>query len=224
MKRIVRILLVEEQEIIRKGVCACLHQDPDLVVVGEAKTLADALALVKRLRPHLVLLDMLLPDASGVEACRQLLEAVPKVRILVLTTHANDSTIAAAIQNGVHGYLLKDVTADELVRAIRTVMNGYSHLDPRITHHTFRLIRSGVQLHGHSLGLDQLTPQQRTIMPLLAQGMTNKEIAGRLRLSEKTVRNYLARIFERLGVHNRTEAAAWFIQASRWAYGPSADS
>lgn len=221
MNRTVRILLLEKQELIRNGVRAFLQQDPDLLLVGQAETLADALSLVKRLRPHLVLLDMELPDASGVEAPRKILEAIPHVRILALTSHAKDTTVAAAIESGIHGYVLKDVPADELAHAIRAVMNSRSHLDPRTTQPAFRLIRSTAQRDGHSLSLDRLTPQQRFIMPLLAEGMTNKEIAGRLGLSDKTVRNYLTNIFERLGMHRRTEAAAWFIRES---YCPDSSS
>lgn len=212
MKQLTRIFLLDDHEMVRKGLRTFLDHEPDLLVVGEAGTLADALALVERLHPHLVLLDMKLPDASGMEACRQLLAAAPLLRVLILTGYAEETVVAAAIRSGAHGYILKDVKADDLVRAIRTVAGGRGYLDPRITQHAFRWIRSSVGTEALAQGMGVLSPQERLIMPLLAQGKTNKEIAVQLHLSDKTIKNYLANIYDKLGVNRRTEAVAWYMR------------
>lgn len=212
MKRPIRILILDDHELVRKGLRALLDQESDVLVVGEAGTCAQALAIAKRLHPRLVLLDMKLPDASGLEACRQLLAEIPQLRVLVLTSYAEEATVVAAIRGGAHGYLLKDVNPDDLVRAIRTVAGGRGYLDPRITQQTLRWIRSGASSGVSAQGLRQLSPQERLIMPLLAQGRTNKEIATQLGLSDKTIKNYLANIYDKLGVSRRTEAVAWYIK------------
>jgi two-component system response regulator DevR len=164
------------------------------------------------------MLDMKLPDASGMAACRRLLAIAPHLRILVLTSYAEDATVVAALQSGAHGYVLKDIVADELMRAIRTVAEGRSYLDPRVTQQTLHWIRTTWRPEAHPQGMARLSPQERLIMPLLAEGKTNKEIAAQLRLSDKTVKNYLANIFEKLRVNRRTEAVAWFIKESQSDY------
>jgi len=218
MKRATRILLLDDHELVRKGLRSLLDHEPDLLVVGEAGTLADALSLVAHLHPHLVLLDMKLPDASGMEACRQLLAAAPLLRILVLSGYAEDATVAAAIRSGAHGYVVKDANAKDLLLAIRTVAGGRGYLDPRITQHAFHWIRTSTFPDPQAHGLHQLSPQERLIMPMLAQGKTNKEIAAQLRLSDKTIKNYLANIYDKLGVNRRTEAVAWFMRETRSEY------
>jgi len=215
MKRPTRILILDDHELVRKGLRTFLDREPDLLVVGEAGTLADALPLVARLHPHLVLLDMQLPDASGIKACRQLLAATPKLRVLVLTGYAEDTVAAAAIKSGVHGYILKDIKVDDLTHAIRTVAAGRSYLDPRITQHALHWIRASASQESLAHGMGELSPQERLIMPLLAQGKTNKEIAVHLQLSDKTIKNYLANVYTKLNVHRRTEAVAWFMREYR---------
>lgn len=212
MKRAIRILILDDHELVRKGLRTFLDREPDLLVVGEAGTLADALPLVARLHPHLMLLDMKLPDVSGIESCRRLLAAAPNLRILVLTGHAEATTVAAAIKNGAHGYILKDVKLDDLAQAIRTVAAGRGYLDPRITQYALHWIRTGVSQASPLQGLRVLSPQERLIMPLLAQGKTNKEIAVQLKLSDKTIKNYLVNIYTKLHVNRRTEAVAWFMR------------
>jgi len=212
MNRPIRILILDDHELVRKGLRALLDQESDLLVVGEAGTCAQALAMARRLHPQLVLLDMKLPDISGLDACEQLLAERPQLRILVLTSYAEEATVAAAIRGGAHGYLLKDVKPDDLTRAIRTVAGGRGYLDPRITQQTFRWIRTGASSNVSAQGLRQLSPQERLIMPLLAQGKTNKEIATQLGLSDKTIKNYLANIYDKLGVNRRTEAVAWYMK------------
>ncbi|MDF0664860.1 MAG: response regulator transcription factor [Nitrospira sp.] len=206
------IVLIDDHEMVRRGLRALLHLEPDLAIVGEAANVAAGVALVERLTPHMVLLDVKLPDASVTEACRRLLAVVPKLRILVLTSYAEDSTVMAAVQNGAHGYVLKDVRMDDLIRAIRTVAGGHGYLDPRVTQQALHWIRTSSHLGEASNGTSRLSPQERLILPLLAEGKTNKEIAVQLRLSDKTVKNYLANIFDKLHVKRRTEAVAWFMK------------
>lgn len=212
MKHPIRIVILDDHELVRRGLRALLDQESDVLVVGEAGTCAQALAIAKRLHPHMVLLDMKLPDGSGIEACKLLLAQVPQLRIMVLTSYPEEATVVAAIRAGAHGYLLKDVKPDDLIRAIRTVAGGRGYLDPRITQQAFRWIQASVSSGDSIQGLHQLSPQERLIMPLLAQGRTNKEIATQLGLSDKTIKNYLANIYDKLGVSRRTEAVAWYIK------------
>lgn len=206
------IVLIDDHEMVRRGLRALLHLEPDMTIVGEAATVTDGIATVERLAPQMVLLDVKLPDASVTEACRRLLAVSPKLRILVLTSYAEDSTVMAAVQNGAHGYVLKDVRMDDLIRAIRTVASGHGYLDPRVTQQALHWIRTSSHLGATSHGTSRLSPQERLILPLLAEGKTNKEIAVQLRLSDKTVKNYLANIFDKLHVKRRTEAVAWFMK------------
>lgn len=206
------IVLIDDHEMVRRGLRALLHLEPDMAIVGEAGTVAEGIAAVERLAPQMVLLDVKLPDASITEACRRLLAVAPKLRILVLTSYAEDSTVMGAVQNGAHGYVLKDVRMDDLIRAIRTVAGGHGYLDPRVTQQALHWIRAGSHLGATSQGTSRLSPQERLILPLLAEGKTNKEIAFQLRLSDKTVKNYLANIFDKLHVKRRTEAVAWFMK------------
>lgn len=209
----IRLLIVDDHELVRKGLRSFLDLEEDVSVVGEADTVVEAATLVERLKPHMVLLDVRLPDATGMEACGRLLAVSPDIRILVLSSYAEDTTVVAAVQGGAHGYVLKDVRTDELLRAIRTVAEGRGYLDSRIAQQTLHWIRTRPRAGAPPHGLAQLSPQERLIMPLLAAGKTNKEIALDLRLSDKTVKNYLANIFDKLHVKRRTEAVAWFLRS-----------
>lgn len=209
------IVLIDDHEMVRRGLRALLHLEPDMTIIGEAGTAAEGVTTVERLAPQMVLLDVKLPDASVTEACRRLLAVAPKLRILVLTSYAEDSTVMAAVQNGAHGYVLKDVRMDDLIRAIRTVAGGQGYLDPRVTQQALHWIRTSSHLGVAAHGTSRLSPQERLILPLLAEGKTNKEIAAHLRLSDKTVKNYLANIFDKLHVKRRTEAVAWFMKETQ---------
>jgi DNA-binding NarL/FixJ family response regulator len=184
-------------------------------IVGDAGTVAEAVALVERVRPQVVLLDMNLPDASGPEACRRVLAACPQTHVLVLTGIAEDALVVAAVQSGARGYVLKDVRPEELIQAIRTVAGGRSFLDPSIAQRAFHWIGTQSRSAASAPAVRPLSPQERLIMPLLVEGRTNKEIAASLKLSDKTIKNYLANIFDKLHVKRRTEAVAWFLKEKR---------
>lgn len=211
----IRIVIVDDHEVVRQGLRAFLSRESDISVVGEANTAAEAVELVERLQPRLVLLDLQLPDASGAETCRKLLAVAPQVRILVLTGHSEDTTVIASLRNGAHGYVLKDVRVDDLLRAVHAVADGRGYLDPRITQQTLNWVKSSSFQGGPSQGITKLSRQERLIMPLLAEGKTNKEIALQLHLSDKTIKNYLANIFSKIQVKRRSEAVAWFVKESQ---------
>ncbi|BCA55731.1 Transcriptional regulatory protein DevR [Nitrospira sp. KM1] len=213
-----RIVIVDDHEVVRHGLRSLLGLEEDFKIVGEAGSVAEAVAVVARVKPQVVLLDVKLPDASGLDTCRQLLAVLPQVRILVLTSYAEDSTVVSAVRSGAHGYVLKDVRTDDLVRAIRAVAEGRGYLDPRITQRALHWIRMQPGQEHPSAPRTPLSPQERLIIPLLAEGKTNKEIAAQLNLSDKTVKNYLANIFEKLNVKRRTEAVAWFVRESQSTY------
>jgi len=214
----IKLIIVDDHEVVRHGLRSFLSLEDDFHIVGEAGTAAEAVALVQKTKPTLVLLDMKLPDASGMDACRQILAAWPQVRILILTSYGEDTTVVGAVQSGAHGYLLKDVRTDDLVRAARAVAAGRGYLDPRIAQQALRWIRTQNQQGGSARTRTQLSPQERLIVPLLAEGKTNKEIAAALHLSDKTVKNYLANIFDKLQVKRRTEAVAWYVREGHETY------
>ncbi len=216
---LIKILLVDDHEVVRHGLRSFLSLEEGFQIVGEAGTFAEAAALLHRTKPTLVLLDMKLPDTSGTEACRQILAAHPHMRILILTSFGEDATVVSAVQSGAHGYILKDVRTDDLIRAVRTVAEGRGYLDPRVAQQALHWIRSQERTGGTSHSRAHLSPQERLIVPLLADGKTNKEIAVELKLSDKTVKNYLANIFDKLQVRRRTEAVAWYIREGRALYG-----
>ncbi|SLM47780.1 Transcriptional regulatory protein DevR (DosR) [Nitrospira japonica] len=217
-----KIVIVDDHEVVRHGLRSLLSLEEDFKIVGEAGTVAEALAVVERVKPQVVLLDVKLPDATGMEACRKLLAVAPNLRVLILTSYAEDASIIGAVQSGAHGYVLKDIRTDELIQAIRAVASGKGHLDPRVAQQALHWIRTQYRTESPGRQGPKLSPQERLIVPLLAQGKTNKEIAAHLSLSDKTVKNYLANIFEKLNVRRRTEAVAWFIREGRSSYsGPN---
>lgn len=217
---VTKIILIDDHELVRSGLKTLLRHESDLMVVGEADTVAGGVAMVERLSPHLVLLDLKLPDGSVTEACRRLLAVAPSLRILVLTAYAENATMMAAVQSGAHGYAIKTVQLDELIGAIRTVANGRGYLDPRVAQQALHWIRKSSASDVGVPGMARLTPQERRILPLLAEGKTNKEIAVQLRLSDKTVKNYLASMFEKIHVKRRTEAVAWFMRETELFVDP----
>jgi DNA-binding NarL/FixJ family response regulator len=179
--------------------------------MGEADTMANAVRQAQRLKPDVILMDVRLPDGSGVDACREILAARPDTRVIFLTSYAADDSVLAAVLAGAHGYVLKEVDAAALIRAIRTVAEGQSILDPSVTERALRWIR-GLRNGLQTPGTEQISAQEERVLALVAEGKTNKEIATVLGLSDKTVKNYLANVFQKLRITRRAQAAAFFIK------------
>ena len=207
----ISVLIVDDHEVVREGLRALLGRTPTLLVVGEAGTAADAVALARRHRPRVVLLDIRLPDGSGVEVCREIRAEVPDTRVLMLTSYADDEAVFASIVAGAAGYLLKQVRGQELVRAIEAVAAGQSLLDPTVTSSVLARMKA-LAAGGPRDELAALSAQEERVLELVADGKTNKEIAAARGLSDKTVKNYLSRVFEKLHLTRRAEAAALFTR------------
>ncbi|MBI5688477.1 MAG: response regulator transcription factor [Verrucomicrobia bacterium] len=210
----IRVLLVDDSEVVRMGLRTLLGIETTLQVVGEAVNVASGVEASRRLKPDVVLLDIRLPDGSGIDACRQILKATPDTRVLILTSVIEESTVDDAIRAGAHGYVLKEIDGRALITAIRDVAGGRSILDPAITARVLQLVKTGSTGSTRD-ALALLSPQERRVLALIAEGCTNKEVAARLGLSEKTVKNYLSTVFEKLHVSRRAEAAALFAQENR---------
>ncbi|MEY4939427.1 MAG: hypothetical protein RIQ93_1162 [Verrucomicrobiota bacterium] len=205
----VTLLLVDDSEVVRAGLRTLLGANPAIRIVGEAGTAAAGIAEAARLNPDVVLLDIRLPDGTGIGVCRQILKRSPQCRILILTSAVDDSSVDEAIRAGANGYLLKEIDGRGLVNAICDVAAGKSVLDPAITGRVMQLVKSsGPGRDGRSA----LSPQETRVLALIAAGCTNKEIGVKLGLSEKTVKNYLSTVFDKLHVSRRAEAAAIYAQ------------
>jgi two-component system response regulator DevR len=200
----VRVFLVDDHEIVRRGVAEVLEEDPGISVAGEAGSVAEALARVPAVRPDVVVVDMRLPDGNGAEVCRQLRHRVPGVRTLVLTSYADPDAVAAAVRAGASGYLLKQVRGPALVSAVRTVAGGGTLFDPDLGPARPAM---GRRTGNGDNRLAQLTDQERTVLSLIGEGLTNRQIGGRMGLAEKTVKNYTSHLLAKLGLERRTQAA-----------------
>ena len=211
-KRHLRIALIDDSEVVRMGLRALLGPDRSLEIVGEAGNVSGGVETCARTKPDVVLLDIRLPDGTGFDACRQILQRSPATRVLILTSVADDTLVDDAIRAGAHGYLLKEIDGRALVQAIRDVAAGKSILDPAVTARVMQFMRSGGPAAD---ALAALSPQERRVLALIAEGCTNKEVAARLNLSEKTVKNYLSTVFEKLHVSRRAEAAVIYAQQKR---------
>lgn len=203
MRTALRIYLLDDHEIIRRGVRTLLEAD-GFEVVGEAATVSDAAIDIPRLRPDVAILDSTLPDGSGIGLCGRLRQTAPGTRSLILSAHETEEVVVAAIQAGAAGYLLTGIGGDALLSSVRAVGEGHSLIDPAMAQRVIAWIERGTAGPRELAGL---TEQQRRILELLAEGMTNKEIGERLFLAEKTVKNHITRILAKLGVQRRTQAA-----------------
>jgi DNA-binding NarL/FixJ family response regulator len=206
----IRLLLVDDHEILRFGLCSLINASRTVKVVGEAGTVAEALAQVQQLTPDVVLMDVRLPDGSGAEACREIRGICPETKVLFLTSYADESAVMAAVLGGAHGYLLKDVRGSALIEAIMTVATGQSILDPAVTQSVFTQMRALTPSGRGEPSPPAFSVQQQRVLALLSEGQSNKEIAQTLGLSEKTIRNYLHHIYRKLHVKSRTKAAVLF--------------
>jgi two-component system response regulator DevR len=209
----INLLLVDDSEVVRMGLRALLGTEPTIKIVGEATNVASAVEQCARLQPDVVLLDIRLPDGTGIDACRQILKRSENSRVLILTSVVDDTIVDEAIRAGAHGYLLKEVDSRGLVSAIRDVAAGKSILDPAITARVMQIMKSGSSGGRDPLAL--LSPQEKRVLALIAEGCTNKEVGVRLNLSEKTVKNYLSTVFEKLHVSRRAEAAVIYAQEQK---------
>jgi two-component system response regulator DevR len=207
----VRVLIVDDHEVVRVGLRTLLSSVPSVEVVGEASSASTALPEVKRAAPDVVLLDVRLGDGSGFDVCREIQNLEREVRVLVLTSFADDNIIVDAISAGADGYLLKEVNREALISAILKVAAGQSVLDPAVTGRVFGRIQSLAQ-NPSANKLTLLSAQERRVLALVAEGGTNKEIAAAMGLSDKTIKNYFSNILDKLQMTRRSQAAAYFVQ------------
>ncbi|AFR48269.1 response regulator [Gordonia sp. KTR9] len=208
----IRVFLVDDHEIVRRGLVELLESDPDLEVVGEAATVAQALARVPAVRPDVAVLDVRLPDGSGIELCRELLSSVDGLHCLMLTSLTDDEAMMDAILAGASGYVIKDITGMELARAIAEVGAGRSLLDNRAAAALMDRLRA--RKDAEEPPHDGLSEQDRTLLALLGEGLTNRQIAARMHLAEKTVKNYVSRLLGKLGMERRTQAAVYAAKSA----------
>lgn len=202
----VKVFLVDDHEVVRRGLVDLLGTDPELEVVGEAASAQEALTKVPVLNPDVAVLDVRLPDGNGIELCRELLSKMPELRCLMLTSFTSDEAMLDAILAGASGYVVKDIKGMELARAIKDVGAGKSLLDNRAAAALMAKLRGAAE---RSDPLSGLTEQERVLLGLLGEGLTNKQIAARMFLAEKTVKNYVSRLLAKLGMQRRTQAAVF---------------
>lgn len=202
----IRILICDDHELVRLGVRRLLEAEPDLEVVGDVSDALSAVAAAGEHAPAVVIMDVRMPGASGIEACREIRSRFPAIRVVMLTSFADDEALFAAIMAGASGYVLKQIRGDELVNGVRTVAAGNSLLDPRVTERVLARLRGEVAVVADPI--NDLSRQERRILALVAAGLTNRQIAARVALAEKTVKNYVSNILAKLGVARRTEVAS----------------
>jgi len=206
---VLRLLVVDDHEVVRQGLVALLDRREGFQVVAEAGTVAEAVEQARRHQPEIVIMDVRLPDGSGIEACREIRAEFPATRVVMLTSYPDEEAVLSAIVAGASGYLLKQIRARDLVSALEAVGRGESLLDPAVTEKVLDRIRRIATGSQEADELSQLTGQERKILLLVAEGMTNKEIAAEIFLSDKTVKNYVSSILAKLNLERRAQAAAF---------------
>jgi DNA-binding NarL/FixJ family response regulator len=202
------LLVVDDHEVVREGLSSLLDRRPGFQVVAQAGTVAESIAAARRFRPDLIVMDVRLPDGSGIEACREIRSEFPETRVVMLTSYPDEEAVIAAIVAGASGYLLKQVRARDLVAALEAVGRGESLLDPAVTGKVLERMRR-IAASDEPDELSALTQQERKILALVAEGKTNKEIAAEVFLSDKTVKNYVSSILAKLNLERRAQAAAY---------------
>jgi DNA-binding NarL/FixJ family response regulator len=200
-----RVFLLDDHEIVRRGLRELLEEEDDLEVVGEAGTAEEAYGRIPATSPHVAVLDVRLPDGDGIEVCREIRSRHPEIACIMLTSFGDDEAVYASVMAGASGYLLKQIRGTDLVDGIRRVASGQSLLDPSVTARLLERLRT----RDAEDELAALTPQERTILELIGEGLTNRQIGERMFLAEKTVKNYVSNLFSKLGMSRRTEAAAY---------------
>ncbi len=200
----IRVFLLDDHEVVRRGLHDLLQSEGDIEIVGESGSAREATARIPALRPDVAVLDARLPDGSGIDVCRDVRSTDPSIKALILTSYDDDEALFAAIMAGAAGYVLKQIGAGDLVDSVRRVASGQSLIDPQLMARVLERVRSGPPEHEELAGL---TEQERKILALIAEGMTNRQIGERLYLAEKTVKNYVSSILSKLGLERRTQAA-----------------
>ncbi|MFB7458456.1 MULTISPECIES: response regulator transcription factor [unclassified Streptomyces] len=217
----IRVFLLDDHEVVRRGVHDLLNDEPDITVVGEAATADQALVRVPALRPDVAVLDVRLPDGDGVTVCRELRSRLPELACLMLTSFDDEEALLDSIMAGASGYVLKQIRGSDLVSAVRTVASGQSLLDPSATTKLMARLRGGQQPREEPDTLPGLTDREREILALIGEGLTNRQIGQRLYLAEKTVKNHISRLLAKLGVERRIQAAVIATQAKDRLRGTS---
>lgn len=202
--RPIKVFLLDDHELVRHGIRSVLERDGDITVIGESALAQQAAHLIPALRPDVAILDVRLPDGTGVEVCRQVRSVDPTIAALMLTSYEEDEALFAAIMAGAAGYVLKQVKAADLAETVRRVAAGQSMLDPALTTRVLARLRDGPPVNPLT---KHLTPKERQVLELVGQGLTNRQIASQLHLSEKTTKNYVSAMLGKLGVSSRTQAA-----------------
>jgi DNA-binding NarL/FixJ family response regulator len=200
----IRVFLLDDHEVVRRGIADLLTGSGDIDIVGESGSAQEASRIIPALKPDVAILDGRLPDGSGIDVCRDIRAVDPTIKGLILTSYEDDEALFAAIMAGAAGYVLKQIRGTDLVDAVRRVAAGQSLLDPAVTQRVLERLRNGVE---QPRELRNLSDQERRILEYIAQGLTNREIAGRMFLAEKTVKNYVSSLLAKLGLERRTQAA-----------------
>jgi two-component system response regulator DevR len=206
-----RIIIVDDHEVVRLGLRTLLDRHPDFTVVDEAATAREAIQKTLLLRPDVVVMDIRLLGGSGIDACRKIVEQAPDVKVIMLTSYAEDEMLFDAIAAGACGYVLKQIGSDDLIRAVESVGSGEALLDPALTQRVFTRVREAARKE-HKEAFADLTDQEVRVLSHVAEGRTNREIAAELFLGEGTVRNYVSSVLKKLGLTNRAEAAAYAVE------------
>ena len=212
-----RVFVVDDHEVVRRGVTDLLNEADDLTVVGQASTAAQALARVPTMRPDVAVVDVRLPDGSGVELCRELCSRLPQLQCLMLTSYPEEQAMMDAFLAGAAGFVIKDITGVDLVAAVRTVGTGRSLLDPRVAAALFERLRTATPPAGP---LAVLSEHERTTLELIGEGLSNRQIAGRMFVAEKTVKNYVSHVLTKLGMTSRTQVAVLATEVRDHQPGP----
>lgn len=208
---VIRVLIADDHEVVRMGIRVLLQQHANLRVVAEASNGEEAIQQALAHRPDVVVMDIRMPGMNGVDACRKIVDQLPETRVVMLTSYAEDDLLFSAIRAGASGYVLKRIGSDDLVRTIETVGRGESALDPSMTEAVFREVRQ-TEKSKEAAVFSDLSSQEMRVLALISDGLTNREIAGRLFLGEGTVRNYVSNLLSKLNLSNRAEAAAFAVQ------------